>query len=104
MRLKPQFARFSPPGGRAGHRQGGRQSGEGGLVGLLKKNANLTDAEIRLAVALFEGQSLTQHALKPVTTVGTVRQQLKSVFRKTGTGRQAELVTWMRRLQSYDGA
>lgn len=78
--------------------------GEGGLVGLLKKNARLTDAEVRVAVALFEGQSLTQYADQSGLAIGTVRQQVKSVFRKTGTGRQAELVTWMRRLQSYDGA
>ena len=78
--------------------------GEGGLVGLLKKNARLTDAEIRVAVALFEGQSLTQYAAQSGLAIGTVRQQIKSVFRKTGTGRQAELVTWMRRLQPYDGA
>jgi DNA-binding CsgD family transcriptional regulator len=71
---------------------------------LLKRHANLTDAEIRLALALFDGQSLSDHAAGVGTTVGTVRQQLKAVFRKTQTRRQAELVTWMRRLLSRDGA
>jgi DNA-binding CsgD family transcriptional regulator len=75
-----------------------------GLTGLLKQSAKLTDAEIRVALALFEGQSLTQYADQSDLAIGTVRQQIKSVFRKTGTGRQAELVTWIRRLQSNDGA
>ena len=71
---------------------------------LLKRHANLTDAEIRLALALFDGQSLSLYAAGVGTTVGTVRQQLKAVFRKTQTGRQAELVTWIRKLLSHDGA
>ena len=75
-----------------------------GLTGLLKQSAKLTDAEIRVALALFEGQSLTQYAGQSDLAIGTVRQQIKSVFRKTGTGRQAELVTWIRRLQANDGA
>ena len=70
---------------------------------LFKRHANLTEAEIRLALALFDGQSLSRYAAGVGTTVGTVRQQLKAVFRKTQTGRQAELVTWMRRLLSRDG-
>ena len=70
-----------------------------GLNGLLKECANLTNAEIRVAVALFEGRSLAQYAEQAGLAVGTVRQQIKSVFRKTGTRRQAELVTWMHRIQ-----
>jgi hypothetical protein len=31
---------------------------------------------------------------------GTARQQLKSIFRKTGTSRQSELIVWMRGLRS----
>lgn len=73
------------------------------LADLLKRKAGLTDAETRLAVALFEGHSLTDYAANVGNTVGTVRQQLKSIFRKTQTGRQAELLTWMRRLKSFDG-
>lgn len=74
------------------------------LADLLKRKAGLTDAETRLAVALFEGHSLTVYASSVGNTVGTARQQLKSIFRKTQTGRQAELLTWMRRLQSFDGS
>jgi DNA-binding CsgD family transcriptional regulator len=69
---------------------------------VLRKAANLTEAESRLAHALFEGNSLADYASSAGNTVGTVRQQLKSIFRKTQTRRQAELVTWMRKLQSSD--
>jgi DNA-binding CsgD family transcriptional regulator len=69
---------------------------------LLRRKANLTEAESRLAAALFEGGSLAEYASNVGNTVGTVRQQLKSIFRKTQTGRQAELVTWMRKLRSSD--
>ncbi len=51
-----------------------------------------------MALALFEGASLTDYAERAGLTIGTVRQQVKAVFRKTGTSRQAELVTLMRRL------
>jgi DNA-binding CsgD family transcriptional regulator len=74
------------------------------LSGLLKRKANLTDAELRLAVALFEGHSLADYASNVGNTIGTVRQQLKSIFRKTQTGRQAELLTWMRKLQASEGS
>lgn len=72
------------------------------LAALLKRRANLTDAEVRLALALFEGRSLTEYASDVGNTVGTVRQQVKSIFRKTQTGRQTELLTWMRKLQAQD--
>lgn len=74
------------------------------LAELLKRKANLTEAEIRLAVALFEGHSLADYASNVGNTIGTVRQQLKSIFRKTQTGRQAELLTWMRKLQAAEGS
>jgi DNA-binding CsgD family transcriptional regulator len=103
VRLKPHLRAFhSLEAAMVVVRAVGR--GDDGLNALLKKSAKLTDAEIRVAIALFEGQSLTQYADRAGLAIGTVRQQIKSVFRKTGTGRQAELVTWMRRLQSNDGA
>ncbi|HTV69205.1 MAG TPA: hypothetical protein VMF90_11775 [Rhizobiaceae bacterium] len=64
----------------------------------LKQSVSLTEAETRLALALFEGISLKDYADRAGNTIGTVRNQLKSIFRKTKTGRQAELVTWMRKL------
>jgi DNA-binding CsgD family transcriptional regulator len=69
---------------------------------LLKRMASLTDAEGRLAAALFEGHSLAEYASDAGNTVGTVRQQLKSIFRKTQTKRQAELVARMRKMQLSD--
>jgi DNA-binding CsgD family transcriptional regulator len=77
-------------------------STESALPELLRRHAKLTEAEIRVALALFEGQSLQDYARSMGLSVGTVRQQLKSIFRKTGTGRQAELLTFMRRLQAQD--
>lgn len=66
----------------------------------LKHRARLTAAEIRLAIALFEGHSIAEYAVAVGNTVGTVRQQLKTIFKKTNTSRQGELLTWMRKLQS----
>jgi DNA-binding CsgD family transcriptional regulator len=53
----------------------------------------LTGAEARLAVELAEGTSLDGIAQKFGTTRETIRNQLKMVFLKTGTHRQAELVS-----------
>jgi DNA-binding CsgD family transcriptional regulator len=74
------------------------------LPELLRRSARLTDAEVRLAVALFEGHSLAEYAAAVGNTIGTVRQQLKAIFKKTRTGRQGELLTWMRKLQASGGA
>ena len=79
-------------------------STEHALPELLRRVASLTEAEVRVAIALFEGQSLQDYARRVGLTVGTVRQQLKAAFRKTGTGRQAELLTWMRRLEARDAS
>lgn len=74
------------------------------LPDLLRRRARLTEAEIRLAVALFEGHSLAEYAAAVGNTIGTVRQQLKAIFKKTKTSRQGELLTWMRKLQASGGA
>ncbi len=68
----------------------------------LRLHAHLTEAELRVAMALFEGVSLQDFADTSGLTVGTARQQLKSVLRKTGTNRQGELLTMMRRLSGRD--
>ena len=81
-----------------------RQVGDlrSGLPSLLKQRLNFTEAEIRVALALFEGQSPAAIAEAGGLSVGTVRQQVKSLLRKSGTGRQAELVAVMRRLADGD--
>lgn len=52
----------------------------------------LTKAEAKLAALLVEGCNISDAAEKNRVTRETVRSQLKAVFQKTGTRRQAELV------------
>ena len=52
----------------------------------------LTDAEIRLVTELLEGCGLTAAAEKLGVSRNTVHSQLSSVFQKTGTKRQSELL------------
>jgi DNA-binding CsgD family transcriptional regulator len=64
----------------------------------MRRRTTLTGAEIRIAMAIYEGKSVSEVAEIAGISAGTARQQLKSVFRKTGTGRQAALIAWMRNL------
>ena len=59
---------------------------------LLRDLFGLTQAEVQLAHALAAGKDLDEIALARGCTRNTVRNQLKQVFSKTGTHRQAELV------------
>jgi DNA-binding CsgD family transcriptional regulator len=59
---------------------------------VLAATFGLTAAEARLAVAIAAGTTLEEHAASQHVTVHTVRSQLKAVFDKTGTHRQAQLV------------
>ena len=52
----------------------------------------LTPAEAALAAALGEGLTLHDYAERHGVSVGTVRNQLKCIFSKTGAARQPELV------------
>jgi DNA-binding CsgD family transcriptional regulator/PAS domain-containing protein len=58
----------------------------------LRQLYRLTPAEARLAAALASGATLEQIAAAHRVTQATLRSQLRSVFSKTGTSRQAELV------------
>jgi DNA-binding CsgD family transcriptional regulator len=58
----------------------------------------LTETETRLVQALTQGASLKGYAAAAGVTEGTARVQLKSIFDKTGTHRQAELVALLARL------
>ncbi|MEW5688351.1 MAG: helix-turn-helix transcriptional regulator [Pseudomonadota bacterium] len=60
----------------------------------------LTPAEVRLAAAMFEGQTLAEAAEDFGLSINTVRYQLARIFDKTGVSRQAELVKLMMRLAS----
>ena len=52
----------------------------------------LTDAEARLAVALLGGEPLQDYADRQGRSLNTMKTHLKSVFDKTGVGRQTELI------------
>lgn len=59
------------------------------------KNFGLTNAERRLASLLLEGTSLRDIATHLRLSPHTLRCQLRSIFKKTGTNRQAELVSFL---------
>lgn len=58
----------------------------------LAKRYSLTDREQELALKLCEGLSLDQIAELDGVKTSTVRKQLKSIYLKTGTHRQGELI------------
>jgi DNA-binding CsgD family transcriptional regulator len=61
-------------------------------IKLLRSHFGLTQAEARLALHLVAGETLRCAAVKLSITYETARSQLKSIFKKTRTHRQAELV------------
>src|SRR5262245_7762725 len=61
-------------------------------VDLLRSHFGLTPAEARLALHLVAGETLRCAAVNLSITYETARSQLKSIFNKTKTHRQAELV------------
>jgi DNA-binding CsgD family transcriptional regulator/PAS domain-containing protein len=101
-RGKPLHVRVVPfPGERLGHRS---QFAAIALIGdpnqgitvppqMLQTIYGLTPAEARLSVMLSKGQSMAEAAAANGVTDETVRSQLKSVFHKTGTRRQSELIS-----------
>ncbi|MBP0597015.1 hypothetical protein J8I26_02805 [Herbaspirillum sp. LeCh32-8] len=58
----------------------------------LRKMYGLTPAETRLAEALLDNQTVESYALSTQVSRNTVRTHLASLFAKTGTRRQAELL------------
>ena len=60
----------------------------------------LTRAEARLAIALLDGHSLSETAEIHGVSLETVRTQIKSIFQKTGTKRQGELIRILARVCS----
>ncbi len=54
---------------------------------------DLTPAEARVARLLAGGDSVNEIAAASSTSAGTVRNQLKAVFAKTGVSRQGELIS-----------
>jgi DNA-binding CsgD family transcriptional regulator len=70
------------------------QPGSAILVGLFQ----LTPAEIRIARRLACGEGPTEIATNLGIKPGTVRNEIKSLFHKTSTSRQAELVSLLAHL------
>jgi DNA-binding CsgD family transcriptional regulator len=65
---------------------------------LLGSMFDLTPAEVRLAKALMKGEDMARIATAQRISITTVRTQLKSIFSKTDTHRQAELVELLMRV------
>ena len=61
-------------------------------IGALHRAFALTPCEARLALHLVTGETLRSAAAELHISYETARTQLKSIFSKTGTSRQAELV------------
>src|SRR5258708_1914861 len=61
-------------------------------IDLLQSHFSLAPAEARLAFHLVSGETLRSAAVKLSISYETARTCLKSIFNKTGTCRQAELV------------
>ena len=59
---------------------------------------DLTPAEANLAMALVNGGGLKQISAQRQVSLETVRAQLKSIFRKTNTHRQSELIALILRV------
>lgn len=86
--------RLELAGGRLGYavfvQDGGLQAPLGAEV--IGKAYKLTGSELRVLLSLAQGSTLRQIADHYGLSLETVRSQLKSLFAKTGTRRQSELV------------
>lgn len=63
---------------------------------------DLTPAEAKIAVRIAGGNTVREIAREANLAIGTVRFQLKSIFQKTRTHRQAELASLLTRLAAID--
>ena len=68
--------------------------------GALKQVFGLTPTEAKLATLMAKGATLTEAAALQGVRVATVRAQLRAIFTKTHTHRQAELVMLVSRLST----
>lgn len=65
---------------------------------LLAELYDLSPTELRVMTALLNGKSPENYACEAGVSINTVRTQLRSLFRKTGTRGQAELVVVLSQL------
>ncbi|MNE15394.1 hypothetical protein D3C80_1083030 [compost metagenome] len=68
-------------------------------MGLLTDLFRFSPAEQKLALLLAQQLTPEACAERLGLSINTVRSQLRSLFRKTGTGRQAELLSLIGRLR-----
>lgn len=68
---------------------------------LLEQAFGLTPAEARLASQIAAGKTLAEIAGEAGNARETLRSRLKSVFHKTGTGRQAELTLLLSKIARF---
>jgi DNA-binding CsgD family transcriptional regulator len=68
---------------------------------VVRRLFGLSEAEAELAVALCSGRTLDEAATARGTSIHTIRSQLKSIFAKTGTKRQADLVSLLLASPAY---
>lgn len=68
---------------------------------LVRRLFALSEAEAELSVALCGGKTLDDVAQQRGTSINTVKSQLKSIFLKTGTKRQSELVSLLLASPAY---
>lgn len=68
---------------------------------VLRELFSLSSAESELALALCSGKTLADAASARGTSVHTSRTQLKSIFNKTGTRRQSDLVSLLLASPAY---
>lgn len=69
---------------------------------IVAETFDLTPAEARVAVQMVNGLTADEIAQKSGVSVNTVKSQIKSLFQKTGTTRQAELVSVIHRMPELD--
>ncbi|BAO44390.1 helix-turn-helix transcriptional regulator [Thiolapillus brandeum] len=62
-------------------------------TGLLRQRYGLTQAEERVALLLIQGVEAKEISAQLQVTRETIKSHLKSIFRKTGTRRQGELIS-----------
>jgi DNA-binding CsgD family transcriptional regulator len=70
-------------------------------VDLVRRLFALSEAEAELSVALCCGKTLDDVATQRGTSINTIKSQLKSIFLKTGTKRQSELVSLLLASPAY---
>lgn len=71
-------------------------------VHLLHTAFNLSPAEARVALLLLEGDLPKEIATKHQVHLDTIRKQLQSIYKKTSTSRQAELVKLLLNIPRYN--